>query len=236
MIAKNIQGPDQFWVIDTIHGTSSSACAKMSGYAGGFNYVNEDWLITPAMNFDLYTHEVLTFMNAYSYAGNPLAVKISNNYDGSGDPNSFTWTDLAPTLSPGGYVWASSGDIDVSGASGTGIYVGFKYTSDATNASTWELDDLLVLGTPVVGIGEKTNSPDFTISPNPSQGLVRLAFNGKGNKEISIMNVTGNKVFQETTDLTIRNIDLTNLSSGIYFVQVADMSTSKISVKKLIIR
>ena len=236
MIAKNIQGPDQFWVIDTIHGTSSSACAKMSGYAGGFNYVNEDWLITPAMNFDLYTHEVLTFMNAYSYAGNPLAVKISNNYDGSGDPNSFTWTDLAPTLSSGGYVWASSGDIDVSGASGTGIYVGFKYTSDATNASTWELDDLLVLGTPVVGIGEKTNSPDFTISPNPSQGLVRLAFNGKGNKEISIMNVTGNKVFQETTDLTIRNIDLTNLSSGIYFVQVADMSTSKISVKKLIIR
>jgi len=236
MIAKNIQGPDQFWVIDTIHGTSSSACAKMSGYAGGFNYVNEDWLITPAMNFDLYTHEVLTFMNAYSYAGNPLAVKISNNYDGSGDPNSFTWTDLAPTLSPGGYVWASSGDIDVSGASGTGIYVGFKYTSDATNASTWELDDLLVLGTPVVGIGEKTNSPDFTISPNPSQGLVRLAFNGKGNKEISIMNVTGNKVFQETTDLTIRNIDLTNLSSGIYFVQVTDVSTSKISVKKLIIR
>ena len=236
MIAKNIQGPDQFWVIDTIHWTSSSACAKMSWYAGGFNYVNEDWLITPAMNFDLYTHEVLTFMNAYSYAGNPLAVKISNNYDGSGDPNSFTWTDLAPTLSPGGYVWASSGDIDVSGASGTGIYVGFKYTSDATNASTWELDDLLVLGTPVVGIGEKTNSPDFTISPNQSQGLVRLAFNGKGNKEISIMNVTGNKVFQETTDLTIRNIDLTNLSSWIYFVQVADMSTSKISVKKLIIR
>jgi hypothetical protein len=66
--------------------------------------------------------------------------------------------------------------------------------------------------------------------------MVKLAFNGKGNKEISIMNVTGNKVFQETTDLTIRNIDLTNLSGGIYFIQVTDVSTSKSSVKKLIIR
>jgi Secretion system C-terminal sorting domain/Domain of unknown function (DUF5017) len=236
MIPQNVQGPDQFWVIDTIHGTSSSACAKMDGYAGGVNNVNEDWLITPAMNFDLYTHEVLTFMNAYSYAGNPLATKISNNYNGSGDPNSFTWTDLGSALSPGGFAWTSSGDIDVSGVNGTGVYIAFKYTSDATASSTWELDDILVLGTPLVGIGEKTNSTDFTISPNPSQGIVKLAFNGKGDKEISIMNVTGNKVYQETTDLTSRNIDLTNLSTGIYFVQVTDLSTFKISVKKLIIR
>jgi len=236
MIAKNIQGPDQFWLIDTIHGTSSSACATMSGYLGGSYYVNEDWLITPAMNFDLYTNEVLNFMNSYSYTGNTLLVKISNTYDGSGDPNSFTWTDLAPTLSPGGWIWTNSGDLDVSGTDGTGVYVAFKYTSDATAAKTLELDDILVLGTPLVGIAEKTNSTDFTISQNQSQGMVKLAFNGKGNKEISIMNVTGNKVYQETTDLTIRNIDLTNLYSGIYFVQVTDVSTFKISVKKLIIR
>ncbi|TRZ71047.1 MAG: T9SS C-terminal target domain-containing protein [Bacteroidetes bacterium] len=236
MIAKNIQGPNQFWLIDTIHGTSSSGCATMSGYLGGVYFVNEDWLITPAMNFDLYTNEVLNFMSSYNYTGNSLSVKISNTYDGSGDPNSFTWTDLTPILSPGGWIWTNSGDLDVSGVNGTGVYIAFKYTSTATASSTWELDDILVLGTPVVGIGEKTNSTDFTISPNPSQGMVKLAFNGKGNKEINIMNVTGNKVFQETTDLMIRNIDLTNLSSGIYFVQVTDVSTSKISVKKLIIR
>ncbi len=235
MIPKNIQGPNQAWAIDSIHGTSSSGCAKMSGYSGG-SIVNEDWLITPAMNFNLYTDEVLSFMSAYNYTGDPLVAKISSNYNGSGDPNSFTWIDLAPTWSPGGWVWTSSGDINVSSASGTGIYIGFKYTSDATNSSTWELDDLLVLGTPVVGIGEQTNSADFTISPNPSQGMVKLTFNGKGNKEINIINVTGNKVYQETIDLTIRNIDLTNLSGGIYFVQVTDVSTSLSSVKKLIIR
>jgi hypothetical protein len=74
------------------------------------------------------------------------------------------------------------------------------------------------------------------ISPNPAQGVVRLTFSGAGNKEISIMNVTGNKVFQETTDLATRSIDLANLSAGIYFVQVTDVLTSKISVKKLVIR
>jgi hypothetical protein len=208
----------------------------MDGYAGGVNNVNEDWLITPAMNFNLYTNEIFSFMSAYSYTGNPLEVKISNNYNGTGDPNSFAWVNLSPTLSPGGFAWASSGDIDVSGANGNNIYIGFKYTSDATASSTWEVDDILVIGTPIVGIGEKNNSTDFTISPNPSQGLVRLIFNGKGNKEIRIMNVTGKNVYQETTDLAIQNIDLTDLSAGIYFVQVTDESTSKIMVKKLVIR
>jgi len=188
------------------------------------------------MNFNLYTNEIFSFMSAYSYTGNPLEVKISNNYNGTGDPNSFAWVNLSPTLSPGGFAWASSGDVDVSGVNGNNIYIGFKYTSDATASSTWEVDDILVIGTPIVGIGEKNNSTDFTISPNPSQGLVRLIFNGKGNKEIRIMNVTGKNVYQETTDLAIQNIDLTDLSAGIYFVQVTDESTSKIMVKKLVIR
>lgn len=236
MIPQNVQGPDQFWIIDTIHGTSSSACAKMDGYSGGVNNPNEDWLITPAMNFDLYSNEVLSFMNAYSYAGAPLVAKISSNYNGTGDPNTFTWTDLAFTLSPGGFAWTNSGDIDVSAVNGTNVYIGFKYTSDATASSTWELDDILVLGTPLVGIGEKTNSPEFTISPNPAQGMVKIGFSSAGNRVIRILNVTGNTVFQSTSDLANLNIDLANLPSGIYFVQVTDEVSSKISVKKLIVR
>jgi hypothetical protein len=236
MTTQNIVGPDQFWLIDTIHGTSASACAKMSGYFGGANIQNEDWLITPAMNLNLYSNEVFSFMNAYSYTGNPIAVKISNNYDGSGDPNSFTWIDLSPTLSPGGYIWTYSGDVDISSASGTSVYIGFKYTCDATNSSTWELDDILVLGTPIVGVGEKNNPTDFSITPNPSQGMVKLIFAGTGSKEISVMNVTGKKVYQGTTDLANTSLDLTNLAAGIYFIQVTDGLTSKITVRKLIIR
>jgi hypothetical protein len=235
MISQNILGP-QAWAIDTTHGTSASGCVKMDGYSGGANVPNEDWLIIPAMNFDLYTNEVFSFMSAYNYAGNPLQVKISNDYNGTGDPNTFTWIDMTPTLSPGGWVWTSSGDIDVSPAGGSAIYIAYKYTCDATASSTWELDDILVVGTPVVGIAEKSGANDFTISPNPSQGMVKLVFNTKGIKEIRIMNVTGNNVYSETTDQALWNVDLTNLSAGIYFVQVTDELTSRITVKKLIIR
>jgi hypothetical protein len=234
MIAHNIQGPDQFWGISKIYGTSGSGCATMSGYLGGSYFLNEDWLITPAMNFNLYTDEVLNFMSSYNYTGDPLTVKISNNYDGSGNPNSFTWTDLTPTLSAGGFVWTSSGDVDVSGTNGTGVYIAYKYTSTTTAASTWELDDIFVIGTPVVGIGEKISSTDFFISPNPSQGIVKLSFGVKGDKTISIMTVTGNKIFEKTTDQISSQLDLSGMPKGIYFVQVTNRS-SRMSVKKLIL-
>jgi hypothetical protein len=236
MTRQNIVGPAEEWMIDSTHGTSSSPCAKISGYASGANNDNEDWLITPAMNFNLYSNEVLSFMSAYNYAGDPLSVKISNNYDGTGNPNSFTWTDMYSTWSPGGWVWTSSGDIDVSGANGSGIYIAFKYTSNTTASSTWEIDDFLVVGTPLVGVGEKTASSDFQISPNPAQGFARLSFGIKGEKTVTILNVIGNKVYEETTDQSTRQVDLSKLQSGIYFVQVTDLSTSTTSVKKLIVR
>ncbi|MCX6245210.1 MAG: choice-of-anchor J domain-containing protein [Bacteroidetes bacterium] len=236
MITKNIQGTDQVWQIDTTHGTSASGCAKMSGYANGANNVNEDWIITPSMHFDQYTSEIFSFESAYNYTGDPLVAKISSNYDGSGDPNAFAWTDLSATWSPGGWVYANSGDIDVSGTNGAAVYIAFKYTSNATASSTWELDDVLIVGTPVVGISEKTNPAEFYLSPNPAQEFVRLSFGIKGERSITVLNVIGSKVFQETTDQTSRQIDLSGMQKGIYFVQVTDLSTSKTSVKKLIIR
>jgi hypothetical protein len=235
MVPLNIQGPGQVWMIDSTHGTSSSGCARMSGWAGGSPFVNEDWLITPAMNFDFYKNERFSFMSAYNYSGNPLSIKISNNYDNSGDPNQFDWTDLNSEWSPGGWVWTYSGDIDVSGTNGTGVYIGFVYTSDTTCASTWELDDILVTGTPITGIKGINRSTDFTILPNPSHGLVKIIFDHAGVRKIRIMNIVGSEVYHETTNLATRVIDLTNLSPGIYFVQVTDVLNNQLSALKLIL-
>jgi hypothetical protein len=236
MLGYSVIGPDQVWKIDSTHGTSASPCAKMSGYANAANNLNEDWLITPSMHFDQYTNEVLSFMSSYNYTGDPLVCKISNNYNGTGDPNSFTWTDLAPAWSPGGWVWTPSGDLDVSGTDGAAVYIAYKYTSTTSASSDWEVDDILVVGIPVVGIGEKSASTNFSLSPNPSQGLVRISFSAKGERTISIMNVIGNKVYGETTDQNSLQLDLSDIAKGIYFVQVTDLSTSKTTVKKLIIR
>ncbi|OQX72475.1 MAG: hypothetical protein B6D61_13650, partial [Bacteroidetes bacterium 4484_249] len=82
---------DQEWVIVENYGVNGTPCAKMTGYDGQ-PYANEDWLISPALNLDNYTGEVLNFQNAMNYSGNPLELKVSTNYSGSGDPNSADWT------------------------------------------------------------------------------------------------------------------------------------------------
>ncbi len=236
IIPRNIQGPGQVWMIDSTHGTSSSGCARISGRKDGSPFVNEDWLITPVMNFDLYKNEVFSFMSAYNYAGNPMVVKISNDYDGSGDPDDFDWTSLNSEWSQGGSAWTYSGDIDVSGINGNNVYIGFIYTSDTTNASIWELDDILVIGTLTTGIGGINPSNDFTLFPNPSHGFVKIIFKHERIRKIKIMNIIGREVYQETTNLTTQNIDLVNLSPGIYFVQVTDVSDNKIGVQKFILQ
>jgi hypothetical protein len=224
----------QVWAIDSIHGTSMG-CAKMSGFANTVNNQNEDWLISPAMNFNQYTNESMSFESAYNYTGDPIAVLISNDYNGTGDPNDFNWTTLTATLSPGGWAYAASGDIDLSSVSGTSVYVAFKYTSSTTACSTWEIDDILVMGIPQVGIQEH-NPTDFSISPNPSTGLVKIAFSGNEQKEVKVVNILGNTVAARTTTGLTDQFDLTSLSKGVYFVQVKSESSAKVITKKLIIQ
>lgn len=127
------------------------ACAKMSGYAGG-NQNNEDWLISPAQNLSSLTTATLSFDNAYKYTGDPIEVFVSNNYSGTGSPTAagVVWTPITGfTLSAGNYAWASSGNLNITafaGAGNTAVYVAFKYTSNTTSGSTWELDNVKVSG------------------------------------------------------------------------------------------
>jgi len=225
----------QLWAIDSIHGTSSSACAKISGYANAANNQNEDWLISPSMNFDMYTNEALSFESAFNYTGDPIAVLISSNFDGTSDPNTATWAPVSGTLSAGGWVWTPSGDIDISSASGTHVYVAFKYTSNTTASSTWELDDIIVMGIPQVGIQEH-NATDFTISPNPSVAMVKLTFSGNEQKEVKVINILGNVVASRATTQPVESFDFSNLSKGVYFVQVKSESSDKVITKKLIMQ
>ncbi len=121
-------------------------CAVMSGYSSG-NKLNEDWLISPIVNLSSYTSATLTFDSSYNYTGAPLQVLVSSNYTGTGNPNLATWTTLSPTLSSGAFAWANSGPVNISAFAGnSAVYVAFKYTSTTSAASTWELDNVKVIG------------------------------------------------------------------------------------------
>ena len=137
---------NQVWGIQANYGYNGTDCAKMNGYSGGSN-INEDWLISPVMNFNHYTNEHFQFQTAKNYSGPDLETLISNDYSGTGDPNNATWTPLSPALCPGGWAWTFSGSLDISGTVGSGVYLAFKYTSTSSQSSTWEVDAILVTGT-----------------------------------------------------------------------------------------
>lgn len=138
---------DQVWIHDEYSGKTY---AKMNGYVSskGSN-ANEDWLISPALNFDNYGEEACWFETAMNYTGNGLMIKVSTDYTGTGDPNAATWVDLTANAlwSAGGYAWQHSGIIDLSTFNGTEVYIAFIYTSTDEASATWEVDNILITGT-----------------------------------------------------------------------------------------
>jgi hypothetical protein len=122
--------------------------AQMNGYSGG-PVTNEDWLITPAIDLSGVSNTVLFFDTVKRYAGPDLEVYMSTDYAGGNPNTSGTWTLLSPALDSNINSWDSwtnSGNVDVSSADGQTLFIGFKYTSTSSAASTYELDNVTVLG------------------------------------------------------------------------------------------
>ncbi|MCD4734496.1 MAG: choice-of-anchor J domain-containing protein, partial [Bacteroidales bacterium] len=160
---------DQIWDRDNNYGPDGSPCAKMSGWDGQQSNDNEDWLISPSMNFDNYENEIIVFQNANEYSGLDMELKISTDYDGGGNPGSATWSNLSYTMSSGGFQYVSSGDIDLSGYDGNSVYVAFIFYSTSVESMTWEVDDIVISG-----------EEEFVIKPEPSNYPVDFAADAAG--------------------------------------------------------
>ncbi len=131
-------------------------------YAGanafGGSETSNSWLITPALNFNNFEDETLTFRNAKNFDDGgleqPLQVKVSTNYDGSGNPDNFEWTEVTnrvQNFSEGGYNYVPSGEIDLSDTQfqAEEVYVAFQYRSSGTGGGSSEaqqVDDVRVVG------------------------------------------------------------------------------------------
>ncbi len=130
-----------------------STYAAMSGYSGGVNNANEDWLISPSLDFTSFSSIILKFSSAMKFAtiaDNSLKFFISSDYT-SGDPTTATWTEFTVANLPAGINWTfvPSGDIDLSatGVTGSNVHIAFKYTSTASVSASWELTNIVIKGT-----------------------------------------------------------------------------------------
>ena len=102
----------------------------------------------------------------------------------------------------------------------------------APQLTTFFLMDSLCIADngPQVGIADSQKAPSaITLYPNPTNGLLQIAFNGmEGNSQLEIFNAMGQQVFCKTLDVTRGNqqmaLDLSNLTNGIYTLTVSSKS------------
>jgi len=159
--------------VTNVSGTYAWTTASYSGnnyaYANAYNQgATETWLITPAITPLSAGGVVLTFSSAKNYNGPAIQVKYSTDYSGTGTPATATWTDITSecTLSNGSWAWVESGDVEIAGASP--VYFAWVYTSEASSAAGWEIDNIMVLPgdapvlTPSITITAPVNGSNFS--------------------------------------------------------------------------
>ena len=102
--------------------------------------------------------------------------------------------------------------------------------STVTPASTNWLTNVTLIWTPggTTGIEESNlNTPQVSVSPNPTEGSFNVDYTNAN--MIKVINTLGVIVYQENVDRLsngTKNIDLSNYSNGVYFINVSNETSS----------
>ena len=209
---------DQTWHQGSNQGVTF---ANMNGYAAGAAHLNEDWLISPAIEigFDEWEEIAIEFRTATKYDGPAIQVKLSMDYDGSGDPSDYTWMDFTDLFdySSGNYEWVESGQM-VIGQSMLipgRYYFAFVYTSTDEAAASWEIDYVKVTGKQFVAVNENA-AETVSLYPNPAKEMVQFTL--ESDAQVSIFDMTGRKVNEMSVAAGQAQINVSELENGVYFV------------------
>ena len=215
---------DQGWHQGEHNGTTY---ANMNGYANGAAHQNEDWLIAeiPGMVDTEFTDIFLEFSTAMKFDGDPLRVVVSGDYDGQGEPGDFDWIDITDAFdfSAGNYEWVESGKvniIDIVGDfanSGYSWYIAFVYTSNDEQASSWEIDFVKLTGKWLASVNEN-GTMAVSLYPNPANDQV--SFTLESDAQVSVFDMTGRKVNEVNLTAGEAQLNVNELQSGVYFVNI----------------
>ena len=123
------------------------------------NNASESWLISPVIDLAgqdkayLSYEQALNFFSSIDAAKSEATVSIR-------EEGATAWTALTVPSWPAALSWtfASSGDIDISAYAGKKVQIGFRYTSTANKAGTWELKNVTIRPT-------GSPAPDTPVTP-----------------------------------------------------------------------
>lgn len=215
--AYNVYG-EQEWHQASYQNTTY---ANMNGYASNVNNANEDWLISPAVEIASNTWAELSmeFRTATKFNGEPLTVWYSTNYDGTGDPNNFSWTNISDAFefSDDNYTWVESGRFVMPDPTPATYYFAFKYISTTEAAASWEVTDVKVRGAELLAVNENSIQ-NVSVYPNPAHDMV--SFNVKADAQVNVYDVTGRMVSSLSMTEGQGQYNVANLEKGVYFLNI----------------
>lgn len=208
----------QNWTFSALYG------AVCSGYLGGQNFENEDWLISPEMNLSQAANVKLTFAHA---RGNAAVLNVgvaegwytvfaTSNY--TGDPTTTQWLELTGLnqniLKAWNYI--SSGDLMIpQEAKSANTRIAFRYSSSATQSATWEIKNVKV----TAEVPTEPNSSVFKITNWNTEWLGCTTFgptdeNQQLNNVVAAMRIMNSDVYclQEVSN-TASNPSIASLVS-----------------------
>jgi endonuclease/exonuclease/phosphatase family metal-dependent hydrolase len=221
----NVNG-EQNWGWDSRYG------AVMSGYQNSAANPNEDWLVSPSLDLSGNKAASFSFEHAINYAVNSTNVMqnhtlwISDNYNESQFASSI-WTQLNIGTMPTGNNWTfvSSGDINIpNNMLKNDVRIAFKYLSNNTVASTWEIRNLNITGqcneTQVNSTFSEENSLIYIINRS-------IRIDNKIAVPVIIYNITGSILY--STNST-QHAEFSANQQGIYLVRCGN------AVRKVVVK
>ena len=220
-------GDNSFWeIVDySYHSASNGAHVHYEAVSGG---LAEDWLVTPLINLTNRTNCSLSFYGAESYPafdyGTIYEVKVST----TSQTNITSFTNIATFGETDfGYSQPLSNlkTIDLSYYNGQQIYIAFVMRQN--DGDNWSIDDVNVTGT--LGTTEFENNLNLTASPNPTKDFIYIT-TPESIEKIDVYDILGKIV---KTNNKNNNVDLTELSKGLYILKIAT-SDGIVTTKKVV--
>lgn len=143
------EGLTYVWTRDSGYGYM-----KASAYKDKVNYaIDGAYLVSPEIDLTERTGVKLTFRHAVNYFASIDAAKeectLHVREIGGAWGDAIAIPGWPETLS---WSWADSGEIDLNAYAGKKIQIGFKYTSTAEKAGTWEVDNVVMTGKKSSGV------------------------------------------------------------------------------------
>ncbi|GAB4128260.1 MAG: hypothetical protein OHK0045_15240 [Raineya sp.] len=221
----------QTWQCTTF-GRNSSNGVQMNGYAGS-PVVNEDWLISPPLN--LGANSKISYWSRTKFNGNSLELKISTNYTGTGNPNAATWVNVPGATFPAinSDVWTETANVDLSAFAGSNRYVAFVYTSTASAAARWTLDDITLTSVSAPPITPPTLNTTGSLSPFGSVNFGSVS--AVQNFSVSGSNLQGNVTVEAPENFQVSK-DNINFTSTITFTAGTDFTLPTMTPKTVYVR